>query len=123
MSSGAPPWVVCGQTVIASAAGPIVLDATGAGTARSVGNLTVGGIDLRVTQNCQQGATVTFTPAAAATVQRGVHTADGRWAAVAILPNQPRFTITIAHADGSVRTIPVALVGDLTHDRRFAELH
>lgn len=115
-------WTVCGTPLITSVSAPSVLDVTGLSGPSTIRNVTVGGIALLLTDDCSHGASVTFAPAAAAAIQRSAKTADGRLAAVALMPNATEFTITVHQGGASVRTIRVALSGDLADLRRAAAL-
>ena len=62
--------MVCGTTLVDSAAGPVTQDATGPGRAIAVGAVTPGGIDLITSQQCRHGATLLINPADAARVTK-----------------------------------------------------
>lgn len=92
-SSGAPPLVVCGTTLSRSAAGPVLDDVASGGRVES---LSVGGwMFLKVSRDCDHGATVTWSPNAAANLLGTARASDGRAAAVVLRPNENRFTITL----------------------------
>ncbi|QNE34624.1 hypothetical protein [Leifsonia shinshuensis] len=68
---------------------------------RIVDSRTIGGLlFLKVSDDCDRGATVQWTPADAATQLREVRASDGRPAAVILRPNHDRFTITIVGDTG-----------------------
>ena len=93
VTTAAPPLVVCGTTLSRSAAGPVLLDVS---HGERVSSRTIGGLlFLKVSDDCDHGATVRWTPATAATRMFAARTADGRLAAVILKPNADSFTITL----------------------------
>jgi hypothetical protein len=92
-SSGAPPLVVCGTTLSRSAAGPILDDVSSGGRVKEQ---TIGGwLFLKVSSDCDHGATVSWSPNGAAKLLATAPANDGRAAAVVLRPNETRFTITL----------------------------
>lgn len=98
VTTAAPPLVVCGTTLSRSAAGAVLLDVARGGR---VGTRTIGGLlFLKVSDDCDRGATIRWTPAAAATRLAEARSADGLPAAVVLRPNEDRFTITLDNESG-----------------------
>jgi hypothetical protein len=108
-SSGVPPWVVCGTTVLAGAAAPDITDVSAPGHTFSVDSTTVGGIDLLLTRDCAHGVAVSIQPADAAGITRSAAASDGAMAAVTIDPRQSQFVVTLIYARGGESKIRVDL--------------
>ena len=95
-SSAAPPLVVCGKTLSASAAGVLTYDGT-AVPRPTVQTLAVGRVlYLRVAKGCRMGAVVEWLPRAAAVLVDEAKAEDGRAVMVVLRP-------TAAHTSFSVR--------------------
>ena len=107
-SSGAPPTVVCGQTISDSAAGATVTDATRSG-AVTVADETVGGVVLRVSNSCKTGATVRIIPSNAMRVSTEAHAKDGQLAAMVLVPQAKTADIQISRPDGTATTVHIRL--------------
>jgi hypothetical protein len=107
-SSGAPPTVVCGQTIAGGAAGSGVTDATQQG-AMTVSGLTVAGVVLRVSRSCTTGATVHITPANAMRVDAEAHAKDGGLAALVLVPRAKTADVQISRPDGTATTVHIRL--------------
>ena len=106
-SSAAPPTVVCRTTLSRSAAGAYVQDVSRGGRVKSA---TIGGeLFLQVTDDCDHGATVTWSPRTAATDLLEAKAADGRRAAVVLRPNTNAFTITLSKPGGPTLHVTVDL--------------
>ena len=84
-SNGAPPTVVCGQTIAGGAAGSVVTDATQRGTV-TVTELTPAGVILQVSKGCSTGATVSITPTSAVRIGPEAHAKDDGLAAIVLVP-------------------------------------
>lgn len=108
-SNAASPWVVCGTTLINSAASPVVTDATTPAHTIRVGNETVGGIALLTSRDCDHGAALSITPSEAALVTRSAPTKDGAVAGATISSRRAQFTITVRHTDGTATVVKVDL--------------
>jgi hypothetical protein len=106
-SSAAPPWVVCGTTLVDTPEGPAVTDATRPGL--RVGFSTVGGIALLTSRDCDHGATLSITPRGAASVTKSAPAKDGAVAGASISPRRAQFTITVRHPDGTATVVKVDL--------------
>jgi hypothetical protein len=109
-SSGAPPTVVCGQTIAGGAAGSGVTDATRQG-AITVTGLTVAGVVLQVSNSCSTGATVHITPANAMRVGAEARAKDGKLAAMVLVPQAKTADVAITRADGTSTTVRIRLTG------------
>lgn len=110
-TSAAPPWVVCGTTLVDSAAGPLPIDVSRPGTTVVVHGQSPGGIDLLVSPDCRRGGTLTVSPASAATVTGTARAEDGQVAAATLTPARARFTVTVHHP-GGLTTVTVDLPAD-----------
>lgn len=109
-SSGAGPWIVCGTMLSAAPAGAVVTDATGPGQTVRVGNLTSGGIALRISEDCDHGADLTVAPADAAAVTGRALAQNGGTVAAVLAPHRASFTITVTRA-GAARTLVAVDLG------------
>ncbi len=107
-SSAAPPTVICGQTLIDSAAGAVVTDATTPGTVNVVYE-TVGGVVLKLSKSCSRGAQIVVTPPAAAHVVKKATTKDGALAAVVVSPVQRSFDVRVSRAGSDPTVVRVRL--------------
>ena len=103
-SSAAPPTVICGQTLIDSAAGAVVTDATTPGTVNVVYE-TVGGVVLKLSR----GAQIVVAPPAAAHVVKKATTKDGALAAVVVSPVQRSFDVRVSRAGSDPTVVRVRL--------------
>jgi hypothetical protein len=109
MSSGAPPTVICGQTISNFAAGAVVTDAT-RGPAVTVTNKTAGDVVvLRLSDSCAYGATMTITPSAAMRITAEAHARDDRLAAAALRPIAAIADVVVAHPDGTSTIVHIRL--------------
>lgn len=89
MTAAAPPAVVCGTVLSASAAGPVVFDATR--RLPVIRYLTVGDVLMfRVARGCDEGAHVTWVPSSAAHLVKAAYAKDGQMAAVVLAPDVAR---------------------------------
>jgi hypothetical protein len=107
-SSGAPPTVVCGQTIAGGAAGSVVTDATQQG-AITVTGLTVAGVVLQVSKSCSTGATVHISPGNAMRIDAEAHAKDGGLAAMVLVPRSKTADIQISRPDGTATTVHIRL--------------
>ena len=108
-SSAAPPLVYCGATLSDSPAGPIMVIVNA--PQQKVTEASVGGdIYLRLSSDCDHGATVSL-PKAAGTIVKEALAKDRKPAAVVIQPLQDDFTVTVTGDDGTARVVTVALNG------------
>jgi hypothetical protein len=107
-SSGAPPTVVCGQTISHSAAGAGVTDATRSGTI-TVNDETVGGVVLQVSKSCSTGATVHISPGNAMRVGAEAHAEDGGLAAMVLVPRSKIADVQISRPDGTSTIVHIRL--------------
>lgn len=106
--NGAPPTVVCGQTLWSGAAGAVLFDASSGDT--TITHASAGGyVFLRVAAGCEHGAQVTYAPSTAVAVVRTAVAADGKLAAVVLAPHQGDFTLRIQHPGGGQSTVQVRL--------------
>ena len=106
-SSNAPPLIVCGTTLWRGASGAVTTDATKAQA--SVLSVSSGdAIYLRLSNNCQHGATLTLKPNQAQILTRARST-DGRLAAVAIHPLVSDFEVNAQRTGGTTTVISVHL--------------
>jgi len=112
--SGSPPWVVCGNTLVDSAAGESVEDVSGRQSSITVSSVSVVGIGLLASHDCRHGATLTIEPNTAATVLRTATAIDHKTAAAIIDPEQAVFDVIVRHADGTITTVHVDLGPDFT---------
>lgn len=104
-SSAAPPLVVCGQTLNDTPAGAVLTDATVAG--RVDGRLTSrNAVFIRVSNDCNRGAQVTFTPADKVTTIARATAKDGQLVAIGVT-SPVAATGRVVHPDGSVSTITI----------------
>jgi hypothetical protein len=110
MTTAAPPTVVCGTTLSRSAAGPVLSDVSHGGRVKFV---TIGGeLFLKVSDDCDRGVTVTWSPRTAATELLVARTSDGRRAAVVLQPNVNLFEITLSRPGGRTFHVTVDLPAD-----------
>jgi hypothetical protein len=107
-SSAAPPTVICGQTLIDSAAGAVLTDATTPGSV-DVTDETVGGVVLKLSKSCTQGAQIVLAPPDAARVLKKATTKDGAIAGVVVSPVQRSFDITVSRAGSQPTVVHVRL--------------
>jgi hypothetical protein len=100
ISNAAPPVVICGTTLSSAASGAVVQDATR--DHREITSVTVGGyLFIKVSDDCQRGATVNWTPSAGATLVKQALARDGRPVAVVLQPAQlPTHFALTATRDG-----------------------
>ena len=93
VTSGAPPLKVCGTTLWNGAAGAVSYQVTP--HMAPIRTLTAGDvIYLQVAPGCDHGAVVSI-PAGAATITATARAKDHRAAAVAIKPQEKKFTVTV----------------------------
>lgn len=115
--NGAPPTVVCGQTLWNGAAGPVLVDAWSGD--RTITHASSGGyVFLRVASGCDRGAQVTYAPSDAASVVRTAASADGKLAAVVLDPHRGEFTVRIQQPGGGQSTVQVRLAATGRRCRR-----
>jgi hypothetical protein len=108
-SSAAPPLVYCGATLSDAPAGAVMVIVKA--PQQKVTEATTGGdIYLRVSSDCDHGATVILPRGAGAIVKEAL-TKDRRPAAVVIQPSQDDFTVTVTGNDGTTRVVAVTLTG------------
>lgn len=102
VTTAAPPLAVCGQTISNLPAGAILQDVSRGGT---VLHGSAGGyIYLRVSESCDNGATVRWEPMTAAQKITVAKASDGRLAAVVLRPLRRTFTVLLHSRDaGPVR--------------------
>lgn len=106
-STGAPPLVVCGQTIWTGAEGAVVQDVSAGGT---VTVASAGGdLFLKVSQNCSRGAVVTLPPQSTVQIVATATATDGRTAAIVLKPVRPDFSLSLLGQDGKTRTVRVSL--------------
>lgn len=110
-TSAAPPTRFCDQTLVNSAAGSTVTDATSEDV--TVNLETAGGVVLRTSLDCTHGASIEVDPPDALQVTAKATTKDGKLAAVALQAVAPCATIAVTHAGGSGTKVHVALQGCL----------
>ena len=111
-SSGAPPTIVCGKTLNASASGAVLYDATkklpviDAPSSRGL-------IFIRVAEDCSKGAVVSWTPSRAATLVDQATGKDGTTVAVVLQPASTRasFVVTGTREGKQVASAVVRLDG------------
>ena len=108
ISSGAPPTVICGQTISNTAAGAVVTDAT-RGSAVTVTAQTAGGVVLRLSDSCAYGATITVTPSAAMRITAEARARDDRLAAAVLRPIAAIADVVVAHPDGTSTIVHIRL--------------
>ena len=105
---GLPPLTVCGQTLWSGSAGAVLDVVTGGGakvTSLSAGFL----LFLKVSDSCQDGASLTWEPSSAAEIFRSAKAADGKLAAVYLKPLAKSFTLILTSSAGKKTTVPVSL--------------
>jgi hypothetical protein len=111
-SSGAPPTVICGKTLNATASGAVVYDATeklpviDAPSSRGL-------IFIRVADGCSTGALVSWMPERDATLVDQATAEDGTTVAVVLQPTSLRehFTVTATRNGKRVASATVRLGG------------
>lgn len=97
--------VICGQTLSETPAGAVLTDATVAG--RVDGRLTSrDAVFIRLSNGCEHGAQVTFTPADKVTTIARANATDGHLVAVAVT-SRVAATARVDHPDGSVSTVTI----------------
>lgn len=111
-SSAAPPTVVCGTTLNATASGAVMYDATKRLPAIDAPS-SRGLIFIRVADGCATGAVVAWSPKRAATLVDQATAKDGTTVAVVLQPASPhvRFTVTATRNGKRVATAVVRLGG------------
>lgn len=111
-SSGAPPTVICGKTLNATASGAVVYDATktlpviDAPSSRGL-------LFIRVADGCSNGATVSWTPRSAASVIDQATAEDGATVAIVLQPasSHERIVVTATRSGKRVASATVRLRG------------
>jgi hypothetical protein len=107
-TSAAPPTVVCGTVLNASAAGWVIYDAT-----RHLPTITGwtgdGVLLFRVTRGCDKGARVSWVPASAAHLVKAARAKDGGIAAVILRPDVPDAAFRLTATQGG-RVVAAATV-------------
>lgn len=101
-SNAAPPLVVCGKTLSASAAGVVTNDGT-AVPRPTIQALAVGRVlYLRVANGCQMGAAVEWLPRASAVLVDEAKAEDGRAVMVVLRPTAAYTSFSVRGHQGEI---------------------